>query len=204
MDLLRKNIASNIAKLRNNAKLTQAELAETLSYSDKSISKWERGESVPDIYVLNTIAEMFGVTVDYLLEEHRPEEKVVTKTETAIRNKKLITIISMLGFLLLVTVAFTSVWAATGVFSWIAFVIAVPIEFIILLVFNSVWFNRHNNLYIVSGIVWSILAAIYLSFLVFAGRNIWMLFVIGAPAQIVTYLCFKIKKSAIDSAKTSQ
>lgn len=204
MDFLRKNIASNIAKLRTNAKLTQAELAETLSYSDKSISKWERGESVPDIYVLYTIAELFGVTVDYLLEEHKPEEKVVTKTETAIRNKKLITIISMLGFLLLVTVAFTSVWAATGMFSWIAFVISVPIEFIILLVFNSVWFNRHNNLYIVSGIVWSVLAAIYLSFLVFAGRNIWMLFVIGAPAQIVTYLCFKIKKSSIGSAKASQ
>ena len=80
MDALRKNIASNIAKRRTNAKLTHAELAEALSYSDKSISKWERGESVPDIYVLNAIAELFGVTVDYLLEEHKPEEKVVTKS----------------------------------------------------------------------------------------------------------------------------
>lgn len=195
MDVLRKNIAANIAKLRTNSKLTQAELAEKLSYSDKSVSKWERGESVPDIYVLSAIANLFGVTVDYLLEEHKPEEKVITKGEAVTRNRKIITLISLLGFLLLVTVAFTSVWAVTDTFFWIAYVISVPITFIILLVFNSIWFNRHNNLYLISGLIWSSLAAIYLSLLVFFDKNLWLIFTIGLPAQIVTYLCFRIKKN---------
>ena len=194
MDTVRKNIATNIAKLRNNAKLTQAELAEKLLYSDKSVSKWERAESVPDIYVLNSIAEMFGVTVDYLLQEHKPEEKIVTKDEVKNKNRRMITYITLLGVLLLVTVAFTSVWAAIGEFLWISYVIAVPALLVVLLVFNSLWFNRKNNLYIISGLLWSILASVYLSLLVFAGRNVWLLFVIGIPAQIVALLCFKFVK----------
>ena len=195
MNAISKNIASNIAKLRINAKLTQAELAERLSYSDKSISKWERAESVPDIYVLNAIADMFGVTVDYLLQEHKPEEKVLTKNEVKSRNRKIITVISLLGILLLVTVISTSVWAAIGDFLWIDYVIAVPVALIVLLVFNSLWFNRHNNLYIISGMIWTLLAAIYLSLFVFCGRNLWLLFVIGIPAQIVATLCFRFVKS---------
>ena len=62
--------ASNIIKLRTGAGLTQAELGEKLNYSDKTISKWERGEAIPDAYVLTQMAEIFGVTVDYLLSSH--------------------------------------------------------------------------------------------------------------------------------------
>ncbi len=195
MDTIRKNIATNIAKLRTNAKLTQAELAERLSYSDKSISKWERAESVPDIYVLNSIADMFGVTVDYLLQEHKPEEKVITKDEIANKNHRTITLISVLGILLLVTVAFTTIWATIGVLAWIGYVIAVPIILIVLLVFNSIWFNKHNNLFIISGLIWTLLATIYLSILVFCDKNIWLLFVIGIPAQVVAYLGFDFERS---------
>ncbi|MBQ7218900.1 MAG: helix-turn-helix transcriptional regulator, partial [Ruminococcus sp.] len=46
--------------------MTQAQLGEELSYSDKSVSKWERGESIPDVYVLKHIADLSGVTVDYI------------------------------------------------------------------------------------------------------------------------------------------
>ena len=82
-------IAVNLSNLRKEKGLTQAELAEKLLYSDKSVSKWERAESVPDIYVLNSIAEMFGVTVDYLLQEHKPEEKIVTKDEVKNKNRRI-------------------------------------------------------------------------------------------------------------------
>ena len=54
-------IAKNITILRQNAKMTQSELAEKLNYSDKAISKWERGESIPDITVLKALADLFGV-----------------------------------------------------------------------------------------------------------------------------------------------
>jgi len=70
MENLKSIIAKNIVLLRTGAHLTQAELAERLNYSDKAVSKWERGESLPDITVIKAIADMFGVTVDWLLREN--------------------------------------------------------------------------------------------------------------------------------------
>ena len=64
---IRQNLASNIALHRKALKLTQAELAEKLNYSDKAVSKWERGEAVPELTVLKQIADFFNVTIDYLV-----------------------------------------------------------------------------------------------------------------------------------------
>ena len=71
-------IAKNIQKLRQEKGMTQLELAEKLNYSDKSISKWERGESLPDVVVLKAVADLFEVTLDYLVEEEH-SGKPVTK-----------------------------------------------------------------------------------------------------------------------------
>jgi len=65
-ETLTKNITASIAALRNASGMTQAELAEKLNYSDKAVSKWERGESLPDITVIKQFADLFGVTVDSL------------------------------------------------------------------------------------------------------------------------------------------
>ncbi len=195
MDELKKAIAGNIAALRINAKLTQAELAEKLGYSDKSISKWERAESVPDVFVLKNIADIFDVSVDYILSPHQANEKVSTRKETARRNHFFITLISAIGVLLLATVAFTAVWATTNEAAWLIFVHSFPICFTVLLVLNSLWFKKQNNLYIISLLIWSILAAIYLTLLMNGYGNYWLIFIIGIPAQIVTVLCFGIKTS---------
>lgn len=190
MDELKKVVSTNIATLRTNARLTQAELAEMLDYSDKSISKWERGESVPDIYVLKHLSDIFDVSVDYMLIPHSQTEKVQTKKETAKRNHLLICMISIIGIVLLTTVAFTAIWAVTRDTPWILFVVSAPICFIVLLVLNSVWFNKRNNFYIISLLIWSFLAALYLSLWVAGIGNFWLIFVIGIPAQLVTFLCF--------------
>lgn len=192
MEEIRKNISQNITKLRTNAKLTQAELAERLAYSDKSVSKWERGEAVPDIYVLSKIAELFDVNVDYLLHHHSPESKPATRGEIAKHNHLIISLISLLGLLIVVTVAFVAIWATSGKVMWISYIIALPIALVLMLVFNSLWFDRKNNFYIISLLIWSLLTAIYLSLLVFGRRNLWLIFVIGIPAQIVTILSFDI------------
>ena len=54
--------ASNIIALRTQAGLTQAELGAKLNYSDKTISKWERGDAIPDAFVLTELAEIFNIT----------------------------------------------------------------------------------------------------------------------------------------------
>ena len=74
---LRQLIAENIAYYRKLNGDTQAGLAEKLSYSDKSVSKWERGDGTPDIFILSHIASLYGITVQDLLRE-----KKVAKTRT--------------------------------------------------------------------------------------------------------------------------
>ena len=69
MEDLKDVIAKNLVELRTEAKLTQLQLAEMLNYSDKAVSKWERGEAIPDIRVLVKIAGIYGVTVDDIVRE---------------------------------------------------------------------------------------------------------------------------------------
>ncbi len=181
-------IASNIAELRKAHKLTQLELAEKLNYSDKAISKWERGEAIPDVMVLKEIADLFGVTLDYLVNsEHDEEDKMPRLSVRKFRNRSLITGMGVLLVWLVATLAFVTsdiVTTNNVRVHWLAFVWAVPISFVVWLVFNSIWFKQHRNFLIVSLLVWTGLAAIFVTFLPF-GRNIWQIFILGAPTQII-------------------
>ena len=100
MDELKLIFASNLIRLRTAAGMTQAELGEQLNYSDKSISKWERGESIPDVAMLKAVADLFSVPVDYLLErEHKKEPEVKQTIGQRIRDHGFITGISVLRLL---------------------------------------------------------------------------------------------------------
>ena len=69
MDDVRGALAANLAELRKEENLTQAEFAAQFNYSDKAVSKWERGDSLPDVVMLKTIADLYGLRVDDLLTE---------------------------------------------------------------------------------------------------------------------------------------
>lgn len=199
MEELKITIASNIASLRKKNGLTQAELAEKLCYSDKAISKWERGESIPDVIILKQVADLFSVTVDYLLCEHDECEPIpVTSEEQRKKNKTLITAISSGSIWLIATaifVIFSILDVHISVGNWMIFVYAIPIFLIVLLVFNSLWGSRTFRAVLVSLLMWSILFCVCLSVRTF---RVWLLLVIGVPAQIIILLSFgignKIKK----------
>ena len=70
MNNLEQIVANNLTELRKEKKWTQAELAEKINYSDKSVSKWERGEALPDLKVLLQMAELFGVNLEYFTTEN--------------------------------------------------------------------------------------------------------------------------------------
>lgn len=203
MDDIKLIIAKNIADLRKANGYTQISLAEKLNYSDKAISKWERGESVPEIGVLKEIADLFGVTLDYLVQkEHTAPPKPTGKTNK--HNHAFITGMSVLLVWLIATVAFVVIDLSTAVYShWLAFIWAVPVSFVVWLVLNSVWFNRRLNFLIISLLMWTLLAALYISFLPF-GFNIWLLFVVGVPGQVLVLLWSKLRykrKTAPESIK---
>ena len=192
MDELKIIFASNLIKLRTQAGMTQAELGEKLHYSDKSVSKWERGESIPDAFVLKCLAEMFQVTVDYLLCSHDAWEKPVQPgAEKESYSRMFITLATVAGIWTLTVAEFVVAWIL-GHAHWISFVAAVPVSLITLLVLNSLWFKGKGNMYIVMALVLCVVALVYFSFF---ENNFWQLFLIAVPAELVVFLSFQIGKS---------
>ncbi len=185
---LRTIIAKNMAYLRTNAGMTQAELAQRLCYSDKSVSKWERGDGMPDVAVLVQLGEIFHVSVDWLVTEHTKQRPPRMKNGMT-RNQRLITVISLLGVLCIALTVFISFWAI-GRVVWQVFIAALPVMCIVYLVLNSIWGRPGDNVYVVSGLLWSIILLLYLLTL---KQNIWLLWIGGVPAQAAVILAFRIR-----------
>jgi transcriptional regulator with XRE-family HTH domain len=196
MNDIKNIVAKNIAALRQANDMTQLELAERINYSDKAISKWERGESSPDISVLVNIANVFGVTLDYLVKAEHTQTPIITIEEPKRQyNRKPIAYIAESGAWLVAIVAFiiTTLIMKRITFQFLYFVYALPIVLVVKLIFNSIWFNPRNNYYIISLLMWSILAAIHITFLYF-GINVALIYLLGLAGQIVIVLCSLICK----------
>ena len=199
MEDIKRKVAKNITELRILNNMTQMELAEKLNYSDKTISKWERAESSPDISVLVEIADLFGVTLDYLVKADNIEEAVVThKTKETRYNRRAISYIAEGGAWIIAVFAFiiTTLIIDKMTFQWLYFVYALPIVLIVKLIFNSVWFNPRHNYLIISALVWSILATIHITFLYFK-IDVSLIYLLGAAGQVVIVLCSFINKPKI-------
>ena len=197
MDDIKSIVARNIVELRQANHMTQLDLAEKLNYSDKTISKWERAESTPDIAVLIEIAQLFGVTLDYLVKAEHGDVQEVQKParEEPKYNRKAIAYISESVAWILAIAAFilTTLIMGRVTFQYLYFVYALPAVLIVRLVFNSIWFNPRNNYYIISFLMWSSLAVLHLTFLYF-GINIALIYLIGAAGQAVILLWSRISK----------
>ena len=200
---LKKQIGANIASYRKSLRMTQAGLAEKLNYSDKAVSKWERGESIPDVLTLMQLADLFEVSVNDLLVDPNalPENlgavervmgKAVEKTLKRKANKRtildlstvLVWFVALLVFVVLSTLEIPK--------SWMAFVYAVPANAIVLLSLRSAWKDFRWNQVLISAIVWGGLLSAYMSLLVFVGVNIWKLFLLGVPGQAAVLLWFRL------------
>ncbi len=201
MDDLYGIFAKNVAELRAGHRMTQAQLASVLNYSDKAISKWERGEALPDVTVVKQIADTFGVTVDYLLKrDHSEEDYHPSFVDRRIRrNRMLITAIATMLVWLIATFLFLVFNALPQVVlpfaTWLFFVYALSPSIVVLLVFNSVWGNKRFNFAIISVLVWAVLATVFLTVLIVSGLNLWQLFLLGIPAQCIIVLWSGLKKT---------
>lgn len=200
---LKLRIGSNIAMLRKQQGLTQAELAEKLNYSDKAISKWERGESIPDVLTLMVLSEQFDTDVAALLADPNElpdnptnlEKAMAQVSEKALRRKPNKNIILALSTTLVwfVALLFFVVISSFGIpYSWVAFFYAVPITAIVLLSLRSAWHDFRWNKGLISAIVWGSLMSIHVSLLVFIGHNVWKIFLLGIPGQIAIFLWFRL------------
>jgi transcriptional regulator with XRE-family HTH domain len=193
MDELKLVVASNLIKLRQQAGMTQAELGEKLNYSDKTVSKWERGESVPDAYVLTQLAQLYGLTVDDLLHTddswHAPEVSPRGQEAAPRFSSRVVTMVALAGIWTAAIILFVVLWLAIDKLVWIIFACAMPVSLITLLVLNSVWNRGRHNMIIVMALVACIIGLIYL-FL--RALRPWPIFLILLPAELIVVLSFHI------------
>ena len=201
---LKLQIGSNIANYRKGAGLTQAGLAEKLNYSDKAVSKWERGESMPDVTTLVQLAEQFGITVNDLIVD--PDqlpgnpgklEKAMTQvSEKALKrkaNKNIILGLSsiLVWFVALLLYVLLSSFEIGVKWNWVFFFYAIPANCIVLLSLRSAWHDFRWNKMLISGIVWGALLSIYIT-ATFWNFNLWRIFLLGILGQVAIFLWFRM------------
>lgn len=192
---IREAIAENITALRQSANMTQSRLADILNYSDKAVSKWERGEAVPDVTVLKAIADYFGVSVDYLLTKEHDGGEIPSDKNARSRRKNhlvvsclavsLVWLLAMLLFVVLALIPMPSPWTL--------FIAALPASAVVALIFNSIWGIRRMNFFIVSLMIWTLILTLHVFFYQYLHKNLWMLYLVGIPGQIIVLLASFIK-----------
>ena len=193
MEGTKNTVAKNIVRLRQASGMTQAELAAKLNYSDKAVSKWERGESMPDVAVLSKIADLFQVSLDWLVRGEVMSAEPAVKERSRI-NRVMITVMSVILVWLVAALVFMVIHLITGgnVANILVFIYAVPASLIVWLVFNSIWFRPRMNYLIISLLMWSLLATIHMTILPF-GYNVWPIYILGIPSQLIIYVWSRLK-----------
>lgn len=184
---LREYFARNLAHYRKALGLTQIELAERLNYSDKSVSKWERGDGLPDLAVTAQIAEIFGLTVNDMIAE-KPKRRLMTT-----RNKIIITLLSMGVAWLVATILFflcEIIFPSIKVW-WLFYIYAIPISAIVGIVFSCIWWKKIHLFASVSTLIWSLALCVMLTVPI---PKIYLIFIVAAVLQILALLWFLIKK----------
>lgn len=196
---VRSIIASNLTKYRKNLGLTQLELAEKLNYSDKTLSKWERGESIPDIVTLKQLASIFGVSVDVLISEEGTSTAFVRKKDKKPLTRRKIICVNLLSVALVWLVAVFIFVLLSLILKdqsklWLSFIYAIPVSGIVLLVFSCIWGNNIYRFLFTSLIVWTSSLSVHLTMNLFNVQNGYMLYFISIVLEIMAFVFFIILK----------
>lgn len=196
MNDLKEVIAKNLVRLRQATGLTQLQLAEKLNYSDKAVSKWERGESIPDLRVLIQLAQIYHITLDDIVTE-QPERVVKPKLNLG-KKRVLISLLSVGLVWFLATGVFAVMYfiPAVEMYAWLAYIAAPLASAIVLTVFSGVWGNRLTNAVVCSFLLWSLAVVVHVFLSVFVpGVDRWWLFyLVAVPFQVLIIFWFLFRK----------
>ena len=198
---LKSILAENLYELRCARGLTQLAFAEKMNYSDKAISKWERAESVPDIFTLKKIADFYGVGVDYLLTRDHPKKDIPAEMwRRSRRVRVMVSLISIVGVWLLALLYFAIhciAFTASALPAWMVFIYAIIPSSILAIVFNTIWGSHRVNAVYVSVLMWGVILSLFLSLITTCGINIWMLFLLGVPGEIIIILTAPLARKGV-------
>ena len=194
MEELKNVIGENLAALRKEKKMTQAELAEMFNYTDKAISKWEKGETSPDIETLYALCEFYGVTIDYLTHpgEKKDKEEYVLKDDN-FSNKVWQTALTVSIVWMVATLIFIYLLMFHKYVYWQVFIWAIPVSAIFLNIMNHRYFHNRMMYFVCWSIFfWGILTGIFFQTL---SEILWPLFILGVPSEVTLFLWYRMNKN---------
>lgn len=192
MNQLNEILANNLTFLRKKHNYTQLDIANKMQYSDKTVSKWETGEIIPNVENLIKLCEIYNVTLDQITKPLIEETPKIEKKDFSRQNKLIISLLSILVVWIVATNAFVYGQILTGESYWMVFIWAVPISCIVTIVFNKLWGWRTFGFIIISILIWSLITCFYLQFLSY---NLFAIYFIGIPLQIAVILWSGLKKT---------
>lgn len=184
---LKRLVADNITMYRKANGLTQIQLAEKLNYSDKAVSKWERGESLPDLYILMQIVDMFGITLNDLVTKQEQPKKV-SKSKL---NYTIVTLLSIGLVWLIAFIVYVILHMASVSMDYMVFLYSLPVAFIVLIVFSKIAKSRLWVYIAVTGLIFSVPLAICVQLK--WQYNSAYLFLISGVLEVLTILWFMRK-----------
>jgi len=204
MDNIKKTVQENLIKLRKEKKLTQLELAEKINYSDKAISRWEKGEVTPDIETLEKLSKIYNVPFACFFEENERRFHAFRIRRFEMGNKLAISLLAILCVWFVAILTYVYLKTILDADYWILFVWAVPISAAIAIIFNSIWGKLRQTFIYVSLLIWSGLAAVFLQLLTQYSVDVWLIFILGIPMQIGTILFAAIAPSRKNKSSISE
>lgn len=189
MKNLREIIPNNIIALRKSLGMTQLDLGKKVNYSDKAVSRWEKGEVLPDIETLQSVSRALNVPLSYLIEEHTETPK--NSWAEYQKNQKAFQALMILAVWTIATIIFVFGQIYLDYFYWQIYVWAVPASCVVISYMNRKSKNKKIKPIFDSLFCWSLLASLYLQFLQY---NIWLVFIIGVPIQAAIIVAFFAKR----------
>lgn len=187
-------IAANLVTLRQEAGLTQLQLAEMLNYSDKAVSKWERGESIPDLRVLIKLADIYHISLDDIV---RAKKEKPVKPKLNLRKKRILITLLSVG---LVGVAATAVFMifffiqSLSDYAYLAYICAPFAASVVFTVFASLWYRRLTLAIAASLVLWSVILIIHVMLNLFTSITVWPFYLAAGIMQILIVGWFVLRK----------
>lgn len=187
-------IAANLSHLRQEAGLTQLQLAEMLNYSDKAVSKWERGESIPDLRVLIKLAEIYHISLDDIVRS-KPGKRLIPKMNLQ-KKHVLITLLSVGLVGVIATAVFMIFFYITPLanYAYLAYVCAPFVAAVVFTVFATVWYRRLTIAVAASLVLWSIILIVHVMLSLFTKIPVWPFYLVAGGMQILIIGWFVLRK----------
>jgi transcriptional regulator with XRE-family HTH domain len=188
-------LCENLIYYRKAAGYTQLEIAEKFNYSDKLISKWERGEGVPDVFVLKKLADLYGIAIDDFFngKKRKLSSKRAKRRYIVGLGIALVWLVAALGFTVCMLIM-----GDDNIFEWWLFYIyAIVGSGVVGIVFSSIYKKNLLQLISISTVVWSGVLSGFLT-AQFTVPNIkyhYFLFIIGGVLQVLAILWFFFRNS---------